>query len=34
MQDRLDPISLGQGQGEKAKMAISHGRAEGRWVVL
>ena len=34
MRERMDPISLGQGQGEKAKMAISHGRAEGRWVVL
>ena len=22
MRDRMDPISLGQGQGEKAKMAI------------
>ncbi|CAG9323486.1 unnamed protein product [Blepharisma stoltei] len=32
--DRIDPISLGKGQDEKAKKAIEKGLREGKWVIL
>jgi len=34
MSDRLDYISLGQGQGPKAEKLISDGISKGRWVLL
>jgi len=34
MSDRLDFISLGQGQGPKAERMIQKGKDEGRWVLL
>lgn len=32
--DRIDPISLGKGQDEKAKRAIDRGLRDGKWVIL
>jgi len=32
--ERIDYISLGQGQGPKAVKLINNATAEGRWVVL
>jgi dynein heavy chain, axonemal len=34
MEDKLKTISLGQGQGEKAKLLIMEGLKEGNWVFL
>eukprot|EP00929_Paragymnodinium_shiwhaense_P038462 TRINITY_DN20312_c0_g2_i4.p1 TRINITY_DN20312_c0_g2~~TRINITY_DN20312_c0_g2_i4.p1 ORF type:complete len:4213 (-),score=1296.02 TRINITY_DN20312_c0_g2_i4:279-12917(-) len=34
MNDRMNPVSLGQGQGPKAERAIADGRENGIWVVL
>ena len=34
MSDRLDYISLGQGQGPKAEKLIKEGKDKGRWVLL
>ena len=34
MGDRLDYISLGQGQGPKAEKLIKDGKDKGRWVLL
>jgi len=34
MEERLKPISLGQGQGEKAKKLIEEGKLQGYWIFL
>ncbi|CAG9317056.1 unnamed protein product [Blepharisma stoltei] len=34
MNEKLDVISLGKGQGERAKRFIEHGIREGKWIVL
>jgi hypothetical protein len=34
MYDNVETISLGQGQGKKAIIAISDGMESGKWVVL
>jgi len=34
MQDRLEYISLGQGQGPKAEKMIADGKSNGKWVLL